>query len=42
MDVGKWMTDFIINNKDLRKNSQIPVKHYYVDFRIQNLGRKLN
>jgi hypothetical protein len=41
-DVQQWMTDFIINQKELGKNSQIPVRHYYVDFRIQNLGKKLN
>lgn len=26
----------------MKKNSVIPVRHYYVDFRIQKLGTKLN
>lgn len=41
-DVQKWMTTFIIEQGASKKNSQIPVRHYYVDFRIQNLGKKLN
>lgn len=40
-DVNKWMIQYLIMNRVINETANVPVRHFYIDFRVMNLGFKL-